>query len=222
MLFKAVLFDLDGTLLDTAPDFILSMNLLLSKYDKPLITESEIRSSVTNGSEGLIKKAFKIDSTHENFAAIKKEYLEIYYENIAVKTTIFDGLELVLDACETHKIPWGIVTNKPIKYTEHLLKKLNLHERSSVIICPEHTKNPKPDPEPLALAAQRVGVKPCDCVYIGDHLRDIQSGNAAGMTTIAAEWGYLEVDTDIEDWRANVIISEPENVFDFIFHKEHP
>ena len=98
MLFKAVLFDLDGTLLDTAPDFILSMNLLLSKYDKPLITESEIRSSVTNGSEGLIKKAFKIDSTHENFAAIKKEYLESYYENIAVKTTIFDGLELVLDA----------------------------------------------------------------------------------------------------------------------------
>ena len=83
MLFKAVLFDLDGTLLDTAPDFILSMNLLLSKYDKPLITESEIRSSVTNGSEGLIKKAFKIDSTHENFAAIKKEYLEIYYENIS-------------------------------------------------------------------------------------------------------------------------------------------
>ena len=222
MLFKAVLFDLDGTLLDTAPDFILSMNLLLSKYDKPLITEPEIRSSVTNGSEGLVKKAFKIDSTHEKFAAIKKEYLQIYYENIAVKTSIFTGLEAVLDTCEEHRIPWGIVTNKPLKYTEHLLKKLNLYERASVIICPEHTKNPKPDPEPLMLAAQKIEVKPCDCLYIGDHSRDIQSGNAAGMTTIAAEWGYLEVDTNIKDWKANIIISKPEYVFNFIFRKEHP
>ena len=114
------------------------------------------------------------------------------------------------------------MTNKPIKYTEHLLKKLDLHERASVIISPEHTKNPKPAPEPLTLAAQKVKVKPCDCVYIGDHLRDIQSGNAAGMTTIAAEWGYLEANTYIEDWRANIIISKPEMSLISFFIKSIP
>ena len=219
MEFKALLFDLDGTLLDTAPDFIYSMNLLLKRHKKPLIRECEIRTSVTDGSEGLLKKGLGIDSTHKHFFDIKNEYLDIYYENIAKKTSLFKGLNEVLSACEKNSIPWGIVTNKPLKYTNHLLEKMLLSNRSAVTICPEHTKKSKPHPEPLILASNLLSLAPRDCLFIGDHIRDIQAGNSAGMRTIAAGWGYVKEDSDIEKWDATFIQPRSETLFDLLFTK---
>jgi phosphoglycolate phosphatase len=205
--FKAVLFDLDGTLLDTAPDFLTSTNLLLEKRGLPLIGEENIRWLVSHGSAGIIRNVFDMDETHPNFEPTRQELLTFYKDNLADKTQPFEGIESLLLELEQQQIPWGVVTNKPEFYTLAILEQLPLSATPATIICPDHVTKTKPDPESIVLACLKLGVKPEDTVYIGDHLRDIQAGLNAGTTTIAAAYGYLD---DIEDpisWGAHHTVS---------------
>lgn len=215
--FKALLFDLDGTLLDTAPDFILAINKQLRTHGRQPLAENAIRTSVSHGSIGMIESVYGIKQDHPNFESLKEEFLEIYLSNIAEKTELFEGLQQVLDNCEQRNIPWGIVTNKPLKYTAPLMAELGLDQQSATTICPDHVTNPKPDPEALILACSQINIAPSDCIYIGDHIRDIQAGRNAGMRTIAAEWGYIEEFENITEWKADWMVKTSVDLNSLLF-----
>ena len=215
--FKALLFDLDGTLLDTAPDFISAINKQLKNRGlKPLIGDA-VRTSVTHGSIGIIESAYNIEQDHPEFDSLKNEFLELYLANIAEKTALFEGLDQVLASCQQRNIPWGIVTNKPLKYTAPLLLALGLDKQSATTICPDHVTYPKPDPEALILACSQINIAPCDSIYIGDHVRDIQAGRSAGMRTIAAEWGYIEEFENITQWQADWVVKKSTDLNALLF-----
>jgi len=215
--FKALLFDLDGTLLDTAPDFVTALNKQLALHGRAPLADSAIRTSVTNGSVGLIQSGFRIDPGHDQFEPLREEFLELYYANLADKTALFDGLQQVLDECSARNIPWGIVTNKPWKYTEAALVQLGLMEGAATVICPDHVTLPKPHPEAILLACQEVSLAPEDCLYVGDHVRDIAAGRAAGTRNIAAAWGYIEANEIVADWQADWIVDESQQLHSLLF-----
>ena len=215
--FKALLFDLDGTLLDTAPDFVSALNIQLARHNRSPLPDSAIRTSVTNGSVGLIQDGFNIDPSHAQFEPLREEFLELYFANLADKTALFDGLQQVLDDCSARDIPWGIVTNKPWKYTEAALVQLGLMEGAATVICPDHVTLPKPHPEAILLACQEVSLAPEDCLYVGDHVRDIVAGRAAGTRNIAAAWGYIEANEIVADWQADWIVDESQQLHSLLF-----
>jgi phosphoglycolate phosphatase len=215
--FKALLFDLDGTLLDTAPDFISAINKQLAKHGREPLAGDAIRTSVTHGSVGIIERVYKIPQDDPQFEILREEFLELYLSNIFEKTVVFSGLKKVLDSCHQHSIPWGIVTNKPLKYTAPLLTEIGLDKQSATTVCPDHVANPKPDPEALLLACSQINIKPSDCIYIGDHIRDIQAGKSAGMRTIAAEWGYIEEFENISQWQADWIVKKSTDLHTLLF-----
>ena len=216
--FKALLFDLDGTLLDTAPDFITAINKQLHKHGRQPLKGDAVRTSVTHGSIGIIESVYQIKQGDADFDSLKDEFLELYLTNIAEKTELFDGLKHVLDNCAQHNIPWGIVTNKPLKYTAPLLSELGLDKQSATTICPDHVSNPKPDPEALILACSQINIKPSDSIYVGDHNRDIQAGRSAGMRTIAAGWGYIEESENITQWEADWIVKKSTDLNSLLFN----
>ena len=215
--FKVLLFDLDGTLLDTAPDFITALNKQLSLHGRESLPDNAIRTSVTNGSVGLIQSGFKIDPDHGDFEALREEFLELYFANLADKTALFEGLQVVLDECRSREIPWGVVTNKPWRYTESAMIKLGLMEAAATVICPDHVTQTKPHPEPILLACSEISMAPGDCLYVGDHLRDIEAGRAAGTRNIAAAWGYIEQGEDIAGWRADWVVERSEQLHSLLF-----
>ena len=216
-LFQAVLFDLDGTLLDTAPDFLTSTNLLLTKKGMPLLDESDIRWLVSHGSAGIIRNAFKMDETHQNFEPTRQELLALYKDNLADKTQPFNGIKELLLELGRQQTPWGIVTNKPELYTLAILEQLPLSPCPSAIICPDHVTNTKPHPESIILACNQLGIEPTNTVYIGDHLRDIEAGLRAGTTTIAAGYGYIGGNEDVSSWGAHHTVSCATQLHDLIF-----
>ena len=216
--FKALLFDLDGTLLDTAPDFMSALNIQLVMHGREPLPASAVRTSVTNGSAGLIQDGFGITPDHVDFESIRQQYLDLYFNNLADQTALFPGMEEVLARCEFDNIPWGIVTNKPWKYSSAVLEQLNLIGRAATVICPDHVAHPKPNPEAMLLAAAQISVAPKDCLYVGDHLRDIDAGIAAGMRTIAAGWGYIEHGEDASNWNADYFVSESNQLHQLLFN----
>lgn len=215
--FKALLFDLDGTLLDTAPDFITAINKQLKRHGRNPLVGDAIRTSVTHGSIGIIESAYNIKQDHPEFEPLKEEFLQLYLDNISEKTGLFDGLRQVLDSCKERNIPWGIVTNKPLKYTAPLMADLGLDKQSATTICPDHVANPKPDPEALILACSQINIAPKNCIYIGDHVRDIQAGKSAGMSTIAAQWGYIEEFEDVTQWQADMVVKKSTDLHSLLF-----
>lgn len=216
--FKALLFDLDGTLLDTAPDFVSALNIQLGMHGRDPLPASAVRTSVTNGSAGLIQEGFGITPDHVDFETIRQQYLDLYFNNLADQTHLFSGLEDVLMRCEHDNIPWGIVTNKPWKFSSAVLEQLGLMSRAATVICPDHVVHPKPHPEAMLLAAAQISVSPQDCLYVGDHRRDIDAGRAAGMKTIAAGWGYIEHGEDASNWKADHFISESSQLYPLLFN----
>ena len=216
-IFQAVLFDLDGTLLDTAPDFLTSTNLLLSKKGMPLLNENDIRWLVSHGSAGIIRNAFKIDEAHQDFEPTRQELLALYKANLADQTRPFEGINELLLELGRQQTPWGIVTNKPELYTLAILEQLPLSPSPSTIICPDHVTNTKPDPESIILACNQLGIEPKDTVYIGDHLRDIEAGLKAGTTTIAAAYGYISDEEDTSSWGAHHTVTCATQLHDLIF-----
>lgn len=215
--FKGLLFDLDGTLLDTAPDFISALNTQLARHNCEPLADSAIRTSVTNGSLGLIQSAFNIAPGHPRFETLREEFLELYFANLADKTALFEGLDQVLDECRVRNIPWGVVTNKPWRYTQSAMVQLGLMESAATVICPDHVKQPKPHPEAIILACSEISISPQDCLYVGDHVRDIDAGRAAGTRNIAAAWGYIEQHEKIADWQADWIVEESQQLHSFLF-----
>lgn len=208
---ECVLFDLDGTLIDTATDFTLVVNQLLSEQGKESLSQEAIHQNVSNGARALVKKAFGIDESDEDFSELLERLLELYYQQLNTTTaTLYPGLDRLLSQLEEQNIPWGIVTNKPEKYSVRLLEKLALSSRCSVLVCPDHVSETKPHPEPIFLALERLGVNSERTVYLGDHIRDIQAAKNADVIAIAAAYGYLAADAKVEEWYADFILQSSE------------
>jgi phosphoglycolate phosphatase len=208
-----VLFDLDGTLIDTAPDFIQVVNKLLEEEQRTSIDSNLIYQTVSDGARALVKLAFAIEEDAEEFPKLNQRLLDLYKEQIkATEAFLYPSLDSLLQKLEQARIPWGIVTNKPELYTVALLNELALSERCSVLICPDHVKNRKPHPEPILLACEKLHCDIEKTVYIGDHQRDIQAAKNADVIAIAAGYGYLNAESKIEEWYADFIVHQPEQI----------
>ena len=210
MTLKAVLFDLDGTLLDTAPDFKTALNLLLAEEGKAPLTEDQVKVMVSHGSADLIANAFYMEATHPDFEPLRTRLLTFYLAHLSENTSYFDGLQPGLDYMREQGLAYGIVTNKPILYAEKIL--IDLGIEVDCLICPDHVSKPKPDPEALFLACEKVGCKPSEAIFFGDHERDIIAGKAANIPTVAAAWGYIPVGESIEDWQADYLLQKPDEL----------
>lgn len=208
---ECVLFDLDGTLIDTAPDFVAVVKQLLAEHGKPPLSRDSIYHTVSDGARALVKLAFGIDEDHAEFVELTQRLLHLYYQQLQVTdAALYPGLDDLLAKLERQQIPWGIVTNKPEKYTSLLLDKLNLRSRCGTLVCPDHVSQRKPHPEPILLACRQLGVGTERTVYIGDHRRDIEAAKNADVIAIAAAYGYLARDTKIEQWMADFILHSPD------------
>jgi N-acetyl-D-muramate 6-phosphate phosphatase len=213
---QAVLFDLDGTLLDTAPDLGLAINTLLNEYNHPPLPFTLVRPLAGHGGKGLIKAGFKIDEQHPNFIEYWEKFLTLYSENICHQTQLFPGMEQVLNYLTENHLPWGIVTNKPRVLTELLLQQLHLTNKAACIVSGDTLPQQKPHPAPLLHACALLNVLPKHCVYVGDAERDIQAGKSAGMHTLIAKWGYI-ADTDPFDlWQADAVLEKPEEIVEWL------
>lgn len=215
--FDAVLFDLDGTLLDTAPDFTTAINRVLDERGLEMQPESRVRNAVTHGSAGLITSVFGINSDHPDFEPLRQRLLHHYRQCLAELTHTFAGIDAVLEQLAARQIPWGIVTNKPVQYTTPILAQLSFPSRPATVICPEHVTRTKPDPESILLACRELHVAPERAIYVGDHLRDIEAGRNAGTTTAAVTWGYLDADEDPRNWGADHTVDNGNELFAILF-----
>lgn len=203
-----VLFDLDGTLVDTAADFEAVLHVLCEGQGVVPPTTMSIHSTVSSGARALIRLAFDIEPTTQRFESLLQLLLNGYELQIEkTRSTLYPGMGVLLQQLEAYAIPWGVVTNKPARFSEPLMRKLELDNRCAVLICPDHVTHTKPHPEPLLLACERVARLPESSVYVGDHPRDITAGKAAGMKTIAAAYGYLPEEPCISSWGADLIIN---------------
>lgn len=215
--FDAVLFDLDGTLLDTAPDLAGALNHVLESEKMPTLSLSDIRPVASDGAAGLIKKGFNITQEDSRYADLRERLLNYYHAHIHDYSCLFEGMESVLMHCEQQKIPWGIVTNKPGYLTDVLLKKLRLLNRANCVVSGDTLKLRKPYPDPLIYAAKLLKILPEKCCYIGDAERDIVASKAANMFSIGALYGYIPKDIDPTAWCADVYVHSPQELFDIIF-----
>jgi phosphoglycolate phosphatase len=200
---RAVLFDLDGTLLDTAPDFVTAVNLLRAEHGREPLPYEPIRRTVSHGARALVRLAFGIEDEDPAFEPLRRRLLALYEAHLLVDTAPFPGIAELLHALAARGIRWGVVTNKPNYLAEPLLARARLEPPADVLVCPDHVQRTKPDPEPLRLACARLGCAVTEAVYVGDHARDIQAGRNAGMRTIAATYGYLEPDEAVAQWQAD-------------------
>ncbi|WP_027859489.1 HAD family hydrolase [Marinobacterium jannaschii] len=205
---EAVFFDLDGTLLDTAPDFHRVVNLMRQQDQLAPVTMELMREQVSNGAGAMVCAAYGIAMDDPRYEPLRLRMLDIYSDQLAVDTRLYPGIEGLLGWLESKQRPWGIATNKPARFTLPLLQQLQLDKRSAATICPDHVRNRKPDPESLLIATEALKLNPENCVYVGDHLRDIECGKRAGMTTIAAGYGYIDRSDCAEDWGADHIVHQ--------------
>lgn len=208
----AVLFDLDGTLLDTAPDFIKVLQQLCAEHNQSCPDEIAIRRTVSHGARALVTLAFGIIEGEPNFAALRQRLLQIYTEILGQHTSIYPGIHEVLVHLQANAIGWGVVTNKPSAYAAPLLATMGFEPPAGVLVCPDHVTQTKPHPEPLLKAAAQLGCEAAHCVYVGDHRRDIEAGAAAGMATVAALYGYIDPADPAAEWNADFAIERPEDI----------
>jgi len=214
---KGVLFDLDGTLLDTAPDFIVVLNAMLTDRGRPPLPADDIRAVVSNGARALVSLAFGGHPGEAGFEALNVELRDRYSRHLAVHTHLFPGLDDVLARLERGGTPWGIVTNKPSLYTLPILDALALRARCASVVCPDQVTHTKPHPEPMLKAAAELRVAAADCIYVGDHERDIAAGRNAGMATVVAGWGYIGAGEDTRLWRADFHVDSTRELGELLF-----
>lgn len=222
-----VLFDLDGTLLDTAPDFAVVVNQLRARHHLPALDFATIRQTVSHGARALVTLAFQYTEKDPEFESLREQLLSLYEQHLAVYSCLFNGLDDTLAWLESEQIPWGIVTNKPRRFSEPLIEQLQLHQRCAVLVCPDDVTRTKPDPEPLLLACARLQRPAEGSVYIGDHRRDIEAGRHAGMTTVAAGYGYIDPTDPASAWQADHCIERPQQLRPLLsrlwrHHTKHP
>lgn len=209
---RTVLFDLDGTLADTAPDLADALNCVLEERCRRTLSFDTIRPIVSHGTQALIYLGFELAPGDEGFTPIQQRLLEIYKNNIANRTRLFPGMAEVLEDIEGRGMNWGVVTNKPGFLTEPLMEALGLHTRAACIVSGDTTNNRKPDPEPMFHAATLAGTDPAHCLYVGDAERDIVAGRRAGMTTLAALFGYIGDHDNPLQWGAHGMIEHPKEI----------
>lgn len=213
---STVLFDLDGTLIDTAPDMANALNLTLEREGRGPLTFDEIRNHVSHGSTAMIRLGFpEITDTSEH-NRLKQTFLDIYESNLHLDSCLFPGMAAVLAYIEAQDMNWGVVTNKPAWLTNPLMDSLGLLERSATTISGDTTDQRKPHPKPMLIACEEAGSNPGACIYIGDAERDITAGKAAMMQTLIAGYGYIDNSQQPELWGANGIIDEPREILDWI------
>jgi len=205
----AVLFDLDGTLADTAGDLAGALNRVRADRGLAPVPVAALRAHASSGARGLLGAGLDVAPDHPDYPALREAFLAYYAAGLDVTTRLFDGVAAMLDALDARKLRWGVVTNKAQRYTEPVVAALGLAHRAAVIVSGDTTAHPKPHPAPLLHAAQEVGVAPAACVYVGDDLRDVVAGNSAGMATLVAEYGYLGESGSSEGWPATGWIAEP-------------
>lgn len=206
---KAVFFDLDGTLIDTARDFERAINGLLKNSGRPMLPFASIRAEVSNGARALTRLAFGLGEQDAGFEAHLNALLDAYEHEVNQSSQLFTGMDQVLAALEKNAIAWGIVTNKPERFTTPLLATLGLADTACAVICPDHVQQRKPDPSGLLMAASMAGVAAHHCLYVGDHERDIAAGRNASMATAAARYGYIMAGDNPDNWRADYQLDRP-------------
>ena len=211
-LLKAVLFDLDGTLIDTAPDFHALISRMLETHRCAPIGYGEFRRCVSDGARGMIKTAFQCTEDDPRFEPLRKELLALYADHVADFSQPFAGVDELLNFIEHENMRWGIVTNKPYAFAKPLLEALNLADRCAVLVCPDHVRDRKPHPEALYLACEKIGCGVNEAIYIGDHRRDIESARNARMASIACTYGYVHSDDPCENWGADFIVHRAQQI----------
>ena len=209
MRLRAVLFDMDGTLLDSAPDFIAVSQAMRQAHGLPAIDPQRVADVVSGGARAMVAATFDCPTNSSEFEALRLEFLERYQQHCAVLTHPYDGILELLADIEKAKLRWGVVTNKPLRFAEPIMQQLGLAERSALLICPDHVKNSKPDPEPLILACKMLDLDPSTVLFVGDDLRDIESGRDAGTKTAAVTYGYIHPDDNPRHWGADVVVDHP-------------
>lgn len=212
----AVLFDLDGTVIDSAPDLAGAANAMRLARGMPPLPYDTLRPHVGSGARGMVGAAFGVAPDDQAFDAMRVEFLDRYTTCLLDNTRVFEAMEPVLLALEARRIPWGIVTNKHQRFTTPIVNGLRLTQRSRVVICGDTTPHAKPHPAPLLEAARRMAVAPIDCIYIGDDLRDIEAARAAGMRSGAAAWGYIAHPGSVVQWGADRVLDEPSSLLKWI------
>lgn len=206
---QAVFFDLDGTLIDSAPDLAGVGNDMRIARGLAPFPIAHFRPMVGSGARGMVWRALEVGPQDAAFAALRDEFLQRYEARMTQETRVFDDMLPVLAAFDARAVPWGIVTNKAARFADPLVRALGLLPRAATLVCGDTTPHAKPHPEPLLEAARRIGVDARECIYVGDDLRDVQAGRAAGMVTVAVQWGYLGEGEGIEAWGADHLVEAP-------------
>ncbi len=206
---RTVLFDLDGTLADTAPDLAYALNCLLEEQGRAPLPYEQIRPVVSNGANAILRVGYDLPPESPEFALLRNRFLELYRAHVARETRLFPGMDDLLSYIEDAAMNWGVVTNKPAFLTDPIIAALGLAPRAVCVVSGDTTANKKPHPEPLLHACQLAGSASGQCLYIGDAERDITAGREAGMATLVALFGYLCADDHPESWGADDLVSDP-------------
>ena len=213
---SVVLFDLDGTLADSAGDLAGAVNRIRAERGLAPVGVDVLRPHASAGARGLLAAGMGVKPDDSDYVELRDRFLVYYAEGLAKTTALFDGVAALLDGLEARGLRWGIVTNKAERYTRPVLAALGLAERAGAIVSGDTTPHPKPHPAPLLHATELLAVDPSQCVYVGDDLRDVTAGNAAGMSTIVAEYGYLGEGRCADDWPATGWIERPLDLLEWL------
>lgn len=206
---KAVLFDLDGTLADTARDLGAALNRLLAEEGLPPQPYEAVRPIASHGARGLVSLGFGISREHPRFEEYRLRFLDHYEHSFADETILFDGVNNLIEQLDERGITWGIITNKPMRFTDRLVPALPFASTPAVVVSGDTVGVPKPDPAPMLHACAQIGIAPEHCLYVGDAERDIQAGRVVGMKTVLADWGYISDSDTPEAWQADYRIGQP-------------
>jgi phosphoglycolate phosphatase len=205
----AVLFDLDGTLIDSAPDLASAVNDMLQQRGRVALPYEALRPHAGSGARGMLAMAFGVSPSMVEYQALKDEFYLAYEARMLEQTRLFDAVSGLLDTLDARELAWGIVTNKALRFAQPGAQALGLLPRAGALVAGDSTPHTKPHPAPLLEAARRMGLPPERCVYVGDDLRDMLAGRAAGMATLAAAWGYLGLDSPPHAWGADRVLDQP-------------
>ncbi len=215
--YKGVFFDLDGTLADTATDLVAAANQLITARNLAPKQYEVLRPCASAGARGLIGGAFGIDPSHPDFIPLRDEFFANYEKALLVNSVLFEGVDHLLDQLDNAKLPWGIVTNKSERFTNPLTDLMGLRHRAASTVSGDTTAYSKPHPEPILHAARIANIDPSSSVYVGDDIRDIVAGKAAGMKTIAAAYGYCGCEEPPKAWGADYLVRHPKELLQIIF-----
>ena len=217
---KAVIFDLDGTLVDTADEFVPVVQTLRAEHGRDAMDPQRIRASVSNGARALVSLGLDMSEDAPEFESQRLRLLELYSDVLGSLAKPYPGIESLLRDLEQRGVAWGISTNKPRQYTEPLLQRLAIQPQPGSVVCPDDVAERKPHPESLHLNCRELGCSPQEAIYVGDHLRDIEAGRRAGMYTIAAAYGYIEPGDDPNGWGADACVQCSTELLSFILGQE--